>query len=370
MVSISGTILTFTEVGIGNAEITVELDDGAEREGGTVTETLVVIVNESTVEYTYFLDLLSVPSGTNVMDYSMADGTHIGTEEGGDDSDRVVKNGELEWTVNEYDVMSITFPSPINLQADATFEFEYAGVWNDDFGFAIIDSKGEEVSFGYGDGPFKGSMVVDDPAYNKFSFNLADYSKTVDLSSVAAIYFEKYETVGTLTFKLRNLGIGISEPVWEMNFGSVAGGTSYDGITLADETVIGREEGSDGSSRIVQNGVLEWTTDEYDVMSVTFSSPIDISNAPLFSMEYAELWNDMFGFTIFDSSGKEAAFGWEELPFLEAMVIDDDSYNTFSFDISEYAPDLDFTSITGFYLEKFEAEQLETFKVKKISLGN
>lgn len=368
LAELSGTVLTITEAGTGESEITLTVDDGVDR-GGPVTASFVVKVKEKDVEYKYALDLLSIPSGTSVMDYTMSDGTVIGTVEGGAGSDRVVLNGEIEWAVQEYDVMSITFPQPLNLLSDATLAFEYAGLWNDDFGFAIVDSHGGEHWFGYGDGPFKGQMVVDDPAFNKFSFNLAEYSGAVDLSSVSAIYFEKYEAEGTMTFKLRNLGVGIVKAAFEMSFGAVAGGTSYDDITLADGTIIGTVERSDGSSRTVQNGVLEWTTDEWDVMSITFPEPIDISANPTFSMIYADLWSDMFGFTIIDNTNAEAGFGWEEAPFAGAMTIGDSNYNTFSFDISQYVTGIDLTAVKAIYIEKFGASQAETFKVEEFALG-
>lgn len=369
-ISLSGTVLTIEEVGPGQARISLTIDDGVERDD-LVRANFVVVIAEQTVEYKFFVDLVSITNGTLFNDYTLLDGTVVGTAEASAGSSRIVQNGVLEWTTDEWDVMSLTFASPIDLSIDATFEFEYADLWSDEFGITVIDVNGGEAGFGWEEAPFAGELVLNAPSFNKFSFDLADYTGTeVDLSQVTAIYIEKWGATESKTFKFRNLGIGISKPLFELNFTTLANGTVFNDLTLDDGTVIGTAEASEGSERVIQNGILEWTTDEWDVMSITFPAPIDLTSNPVFSMEYADLWSDEFGITVIDKDGGEAGFGWEEAPFAGAMILADASFNTFSFDLSEYTgADVDLTAVSAIYIEKWGATEAKTFKVKEIAIG-
>ena len=155
-----------------------------------------------------------------------------------------------------------------------------------------------------------------------------------------------------------------------MEFSTIPDGTPFEEYTLDDGTEIGTAEASAGTSRTVQNGVLEWTTDEWDLMSIIFPEPYDFTPNTTFSIEYADLWSDQFGLIIVDAYGGEAGFGWDEPPFSGSMVENDPSYNTLEFDLSDYTGvDVDLSAVTEIYFEKWGAEQEETFILKELAIG-
>ncbi len=367
-VEVSGNIMTIFEVGLGFATIKMILEDGTDRNPPAEDQIVVEVTEfvEPETQYKWFMDLSGIPDGTPFDEYTLDDGTEIGRAEGSPEASRIIQSGAMEWTTEEYDVMSIIFAAPLDLSQDATFVFEYADNWGALFWVTVVDANGGEGGFGDGE-PFD-QMVLDDPSWNTFETDLNDWvGGDVDLSAITEIYIEIFDAQDLETFKLKNMGLGIIEP-FVIEFSTIANGTSFDDYTLDDGTVIGRAEGSPGAAREVQNGVLEWTMEEYDVMSIVFPEPYDFSTNPTFSMEYADLWSEEFWITIVDANGGEGGFGDGE-PF-DQVVLDDPSWNTFETDLNDWVGgDVDLSAITEIYIEKFGATELETFKVKEIAIG-
>jgi hypothetical protein len=369
-VEVSGNIMTIFEVGLGYATIKMILEDGTDRNPPAEDQFVVEVAEyvEPETQYKWFMDLSGIPNGTSFDEYTLDDGTEIGRAEGSPEASRVIQDEAMEWSTEEYDVMSIIFASPLDLSQDATFVFEYADFWGGLFWVTIVDDSGGEGGFGDGE-PFD-QMVLDDPSWNTFETDLNDWvGGDVDLSAITEIYFELYDAQQLETFKFRNMGLGIFTP-FIMEFSAIPDGTPFEEYTLDDGTEIGTAEASAGTSRTVQNGVLEWTTDEWDLMSIIFPEPYDFTPNTTFSIEYADLWSDQFGLIIVDAYGGEAGFGWDEEPFLGAMDLDDPSYNTFEFDLSDYTGvDVDLSAVTEIYFEKWGAEQEETFILKELAIG-
>ena len=369
-VEVSGSIMTILEVGLGFATIKMILEDGTERNPPAEDQFVVEVTEyvEPETQYIWLMDLSGIPNGTPFDEYTLDDGTEIGRAEGSPGASRVVQDEAMEWTTEEYDVMSIIFAAPLDLSQDATFAFEYADYWGAIFWVTIIDENGAEGGFGDGE-PFD-QMVMDDPSWNTFETDLNDWvGGDVDLSAITEIYIEIFDAQELETFTIRNLGLGIFTP-FVLEFSTIDNGTPFDDYTLDDGTVIGRAEGSAGAARVVQGGVLEWTMDEYDVMSIVFPAPYDFTPNTTFTIEYADLWSDQFGITLVDADGGEIGFGWDEEPFLDAMDLNDPSYNTFEFDLSDYTGvDVDLSAVTEIYFEKFGAEAEETFILKELAIG-
>lgn len=202
-VSVSGSVLTLTEgETLGTSEISIEGTDG--NEGNEFSTSFTAIVSEPG----------EGPSGLFVIDFNVASGTAgeditvdgATIEWAGDGaSTRTVFSGVLEWSVEEYDAMIISFDPPLDISSNPILSFDYADMWAVDIWMIVGDDAGGDSGELFV--PDEGDFTENDSEFNTFTLDLSTYG--LDVTAISEIYFEKAEGPGT--WRLDNFILGPEE---------------------------------------------------------------------------------------------------------------------------------------------------------------
>ena len=199
---------TFTEIGTGTSTISINVDDGTEREDNEVSFDLEIAEPDHQVT----IGFQSVPNNTSFNGVEGIGGT-FDYVEGSGETEVTVNNWVLALETDEYAAFEISLDEPTDLSSDATLSFEYSDLNDPIFGIGVFDAHGGELWLG--DEAGLPGIILDSSEFNTFSIDLKDYAdESFDFSSVVGVCFEKWgghlreESDPLHSFKLKRFKMG------------------------------------------------------------------------------------------------------------------------------------------------------------------
>lgn len=125
-------------------------------------------------------------------------------------------------------------------------------------------------------------------------------------------------------------------------------GATNDDIEWPAGAKVEFSSGSGGVTRVIQNGTSFWDLPGQgdQLLTLTLDVPADISENPIFSLDYADSKNGIIYLEFYDTSGGVISIEPE-------LITDDPDFNTLTIDLSEHTDEFDFTNFSGMMLEKY-----------------
>ena len=394
-----GSVTTISGITLGSTEARVFATDG--NEGNEVTTSFVIEVLESVgPSAVLIIDFSGEVDGTEVENMTtLPDGVNISLAFDGDGPSGAIQSGalnmDLNGTVTDEGLtvggLSIELATPIDLSESPFITFEYANAFssgNPEEGDAFMAVGDASDNGAFGAIPFVlPEFVLNNPNFNTYTIDLRALETDgidLDLTMIKSLLIEKLAT-GTGSWQIRKIVFGPPPPpvLFLLDFDGEADGTKIENVTLPNGVTMSLTFDGDGPNGSIQSEAIHMdlsgiVTDEgltVGGLSIEFSSPIDISESPYLSFEYANAFSsgnseEGDAFMAVGDASDNGAYG--AMPFtLPEFVFNDPDYNTYTIDLRTLETDgidLDLTMINSILIEKL-ATGSGSWQIDNIRLG-